>query len=92
MIKEENIIEAIKLIDLIDETDEQIKSLQDSKKQAMLKLVELAENKDTVIDGRKLTLVKRKGTVNYSELIKEHLPDIDLDPYRGKESQSWKLS
>jgi putative phage-type endonuclease len=62
------------------------------KKEILAALVESAKNKNAVIWGRKLTKVERKGTVGYAKIVKEHLPDMDLEPYTGKTTSYWKLS
>ena len=62
------------------------------KKEILATLVESAKNKNAVICGRKLTKVERKGTVGYAKIVKEHLPDMDLEPYTGKATSYWKLS
>jgi len=33
--------------------------------------------------------VSRKGSIPYSKVVKELLPDVDLEPYRGEPSTSW---
>lgn len=33
--------------------------------------------------------VERKGSVPYAKVLKEHLPDLDLEPYRGEPTTSW---
>ena len=34
---------------------------------------------------------KRKGSIGYKKIVSEHLPDIVLDKYRGKPSESWTV-
>jgi len=61
----------------------------------------LDEHKSLMIakaDGRKRIFgdvncypTNRKGTVNYSKALKENLPDLDLEPYRGKPSTTWTV-
>jgi len=52
----------------------------------------LAGEKNAEICGKKLTLVDRVGSVSYAKLVKEKMPDVDLEPYRGKGSQHWRFS
>lgn len=52
----------------------------------------LADGKNALIHGRKLTLVKRRGSIAYAKAIGELLPDADLEKWRGKGSESWKLT
>lgn len=60
-------------------------------KQALLALVELAGGENAIIGKHKLTKVTRAGSVSYSKVVKEHLPEIDLEQYRGKPSVHWTL-
>lgn len=55
-------------------------------------LAEMAGNKNAEIHGRKLTLVKRQGSISYAKAIKELAPDADLEKWRGKPSESWRLT
>lgn len=72
---------------------ESIKTLQDEEKQILDKLVALADGKNAELpSGSKLTLVERKGSVSYAKVVKDHLPDLDLEKYRGKPSSSWRLT
>ncbi len=34
---------------------------------------------------------KRKGSVSYKKIVDKHLPDLDLEEYRGKPSTSWSV-
>jgi putative phage-type endonuclease len=54
--------------------------------------VEASGGKDALICGHKLTLVKKAGSVKYAEVVKEHLPKLDLAPYKGKDSEFWKFT
>lgn len=63
--------------------------------------VELEEAKDALIlasNGEscqfgdvKVTLCERKGSVSYAKAIKELAPDADLEKYRGKDSEYWRV-
>ena len=61
------------------------------KKEALAALVTLAGEKNAVICGRKLTKVERAGSVSYAKVVKEHLPDLDLEPYRSAPVEHWQL-
>lgn len=60
-------------------------------KAALAALVIEAGEKNATIGKHKLTLVKRKGSVSYSRVVKDLLPDVDLEAYRGKGSEYWTL-
>lgn len=61
-------------------------------KELLAELVDMAEGKNADVLGHKLTLVKRQGAIGYAKAVKELLPDADLEAYRGKPSESWRLS
>jgi putative phage-type endonuclease len=69
-----------------------IKLYEDRKKELLAKLVEIAGNKNASFGGRKLTHVEKAGVVSYAKVVKDHLPHLDLEPYRGEPSAYWKLS
>jgi putative phage-type endonuclease len=35
--------------------------------------------------------IERKGSIAYAKVLKEKLPDLDLEPYRGEPSISWGI-
>jgi len=81
--------EAQRLVAEYDELLDAIDNAQARKKDIIARMVEMSGGKDASIAGRNLTLVKRKGSVAYAKAIKELLPDADLEPWRGKGSESW---
>ena len=83
--------EAQKLLDELDAVRERLKADADREKEIIAELVKLAGEKDAEIHGRKLTLVKRAGSISYSKAIKELLPDADLEKWRGKETSFWRV-
>ena len=85
-------LHAPQLIAEYDDTVEAIKLYEERKKELLAKLVELAGNKDASFGTRKLTFVQKAGSVSYSKVVKEHLPDLDLEPYRGNPTEYWSLS
>jgi putative phage-type endonuclease len=82
---------AAELLEDYDNLTAQIAAMEKMKAETLADLVELAGGEDAEIHGRKLTLVKKAGAVSYSKAIKELLPDADLEPYRGKPSEYWRL-
>ncbi len=84
--------EAHNLLTEYDELAEAVDNAKERQKEILERLVELAKGRNAEIDGRKLTQVERKGNVQYAKVMKEHLPKLDLEPYRGKGSTFWKLS
>lgn len=39
-----------------------------------------------------ITRVSKKGNISYQKALKELAPDADLEPYRGKDSEYWRVS
>ena len=52
---------------------------------------ELSKGQNSIIHGRKLTQVKRDGSISYAKAIKDLLPDADLTKYKGQPTTFWKL-
>ena len=59
-------------------------------KEVLAQLIEMADGKNALIHGRKLTRVERVGNVQYAKI--PELKGVDLDKYRGKPSTSWRLT
>lgn len=90
--KEIDTAEAHRMVREWEDLKEQIELLQGRQKDLLSDIVALAGEKDATIAGRKLTNVKRAGSVSYAKVVKDHLPNLDLSPYTGKPSEYWKLS
>lgn len=74
-----------------DDLARQIEEAQARREEILNALVFEAAGQDAVICGRKLTQVQRAGSVSYAAVVKEHLPTLDLDKYRGKPSSYWSF-
>lgn len=83
---------AAKLLKEYDEVCDQLDFATARKKEIIDELVRLAKERDALVCGRKLTKVEREGAVSYAQVVKNHCPAVDLEPYRGKPSVSWRLS
>jgi putative phage-type endonuclease len=83
--------EARRMIREYDELLETISNLEERKKDALAAMVALADSKNAIIGGRKLTQTQREGSISYAKAIKALLPKADLEPYRGKPSSFWVL-
>jgi len=90
--KEINTITAQKLIDEYDELSATIDDSTARKKEVLSEIVKISKERNSLVCGRKLTLVERKGSIAYAKVVKEHLKDLDLKPYTGKPSEYWRLS
>jgi putative phage-type endonuclease len=74
-----------------DDLAQQIKDAEDRREEILNALVFESAGQDAVICGRKLNKVNRVGSVSYATVVKEHLPSLDLEKYRGKPSTYWSL-
>lgn len=90
LLKEVNTLGAKSLLDEYDQISATIDDAAARKKEIMAELIALSKERNAVIHGRKLTKVDRKGSVQYAKI--PELKGLDLDPYRGKSSEYWKLS
>lgn len=83
--------EALRLVEYITELDASIEQATAARTAALEDLVRLADGKNAEAFGRKLTLVKRTGTISYAKALRALAPDADLEQWRGKPSEYWKL-
>lgn len=88
--KEINTLKAKKLIDEWDKLKATIDDAEARKKEVLAELVKISGERDALMHGRKLTKVERKGNVNYKKI--PELEGVDLEKYRGKPSEFWRLS
>lgn len=90
--KEINTKHAAKLVAEYEEMQEAIDRATERKKDILDEMVRMSDGRNALIDGHKLTRVDKVGGVSYAKAVKEHLPKLDLEPYRGKASTSWKFT
>ena len=62
---------------------------QARRKAILGELVAASGGNEAVICGRKLTLVKKAGSVSYAAAVKELAPNANLDKWRGEPSSYW---
>ena len=79
------------LITQYDALSEVIDNATQQKAEVLAELTKLCNYKNAVICGRKLTQVKRDGSISYAKAIKDLLPDADLTKYKGQPTTFWKL-
>lgn len=75
-----------------DQLGEAIELATERRKDLLSEIAALAGERDALIAGRKLTLVKKEGAVSYAKALKALAPDADLSQWKGKPSQHWKLT
>lgn len=64
--------------------------LDSREKDIRKRLIELADNKNTIGNGIKVSKLIRKGNVDYEKIIELH--DIDVDKYRKPVLSTWRIS
>lgn len=69
---------------------EQIKSLEEQEKKLRSKLIEKAGHPRALIGDLKVSKIIRQGNVQYSKI--PELQGLDLNPYRGKPIEMWRIS
>lgn len=90
--KEINTVEACQLIAEYDEVCEQFDRAQERKKEIMARFFEISGGKNALIDGKLFTKIEKKGSISYAAVVKKHCKGVDLEPYRGKSSEYYKLT
>lgn len=87
-----NTLDAKRLIEEYDQLREAVSNATERQKEVQAELVKLAGDRNADIWGRKLTKVKKDGSISYAKAVKDLAPDADLEPYRGNPSEFWKLT
>lgn len=81
------------VVDLVaefSEVSDQIKALEIAKKDLLKEIIERCGERQSEINGHKLTKVERKGSVDYAKV--PELNGVNLEQYRKPSSEHWKLS
>lgn len=88
--KEINTDAAKKMLDEYDQLGDAIANAQERQKEVKAAIIDAAGGSNALMWGRKITKVERKGNVQYGKV--PELKGVDLEPYRGKGSVSWKIT
>lgn len=83
--------QATALLSEYDQLGETIDNATQRQKEIIVELAKIANNKNAIINGRKLSQITRQGAISYAKAIKDLLPDADLTKYKGQPSTYWKL-
>ena len=89
--KQVNTLEAERLIKEYDELADATDQAKERMAEIKSRLIVMADEKNADICGRKLTRMEKAGSISYAKVVKDHAPDVDLEPYRGKPSTSFRL-
>lgn len=84
--------EAAKMVREWDELTLQIELATERKRDLLNDIVALSDSKNSLVSGRKITLVEKSGAISYAKAIRELCPDKSLEKWRGKPSCFWKVS
>jgi putative phage-type endonuclease len=90
--KEINTEEAKRLLDEYDQLGDAIANASERQKEVKDAIIKAAKGKDALMWGRKITKVQKQGSVSYAAVVKKHCKDVDLEPFRGKNSEYWKIT
>lgn len=88
--KEINTHQAKLLLDEYQDLTDSIEQATERKKEVFDELVKLAKGRNSLIWGRKLTQVERKGSVDYKAI--PQLKGVDLEQFRKKPTSFWRLT
>lgn len=69
---------------------EQMIQLEDEEERLRMRMIELAENQNSIGGGVKLAKQIKKGSVDYSKI--PELKEINLEPYRKSAVEFWKIN
>lgn len=89
-----NLTDNVEAVDLTNEyfcNKNRLEELEVRNKEILVELSRLSGGDPAKIGNHKLTMVHRKGSVSYAAVVKEHLPKLDLDAYRGNPSAYYQL-
>lgn len=84
-------VDQFALVSEYDFIKAEVERLEQRKKAIIDELVASTKGLGGEVAGRKLTRVEKKGSIAYAKVVKEHLPGIDLEPYRGESANYWLL-
>lgn len=87
-----NTQETKRLLDEYDQLREAVDNATERQKEVQAELIKACGERDADVWGRKITKVEKAGSVKYAEVVKKHLPDLNLETYRGKGSSFWKVT
>jgi len=82
---------AMQMIAEYDDLTSAIERAEERRKELLEAIVKIADGKNAVFGGRKLTKVERAGSISYASAIKVLAPGANLEPWRGKPTSYWTL-
>lgn len=89
--KQHNDKHLTQLADLFFENKRRIEQLEAENKAVLQELWDLTGEQDCFVGNHKLSQVSRAGSISYARIVKERLPGLDVEQYRGAPSQYLQL-
>lgn len=90
-LRDKNFANADKLIDDYKANKEKIKKIEEDNAKILEELLAITNHENYKCDSGQLFKTERAGNISYANIVKEHLPDLDLTPYRGNPTVSWGI-
>jgi len=84
--------EAGKLITELDAVRQRQKADAAREKELLASLINLADGKDALVHGRKLTHVAGRKSVAYAKALEALAPDADLSKWTSTSKDSWRFT
>jgi len=79
------------LADAYRDAKDQLEIAKENLEVVKRQLIEQAGGVKAKIGGLSVYPVTRQGSVSYTKVVKDHLPELDLEPYRGKSTTTWAV-
>lgn len=83
--------EAQKLADEYQGAKEAMEEAKERLDNAKAALIKCADGHKSNISGVLVYPIERKGNIAYAKVVKEHCKGVDLEPYRGESSTTWRV-
>lgn len=85
---EENLTNLMNEYQLLKKQKDEAETRQ---KEILAEMVALTDGRGGSVAGHTLYKTEKQGAISYSKVVKELLPNADLEPYRGKSSEYWAV-
>ena len=82
---------ALQMVAEYDDLKDAIAQAEERRAELLESIVEMCGGENAIFGGKKLTNIRRDGSISYANAIKELAPNANLEPWRGKPSSYWTL-
>tara|TARA_R110000868_G_scaffold12098_6_gene58631 strand:+ start:2883 stop:3761 length:879 start_codon:yes stop_codon:yes gene_type:complete len=82
---------ALQMVAEYNDLKDAIAQAEERKAELLESIVEMCGGENAIFGGKKLTNIRRDGSISYASAIKELAPNANLEPWRGKPSSYWTL-